>query len=155
MEKTSPNATEPTLVIPQAGLEHFGKILGEDLGRTGLGLERHRRSPGRPVRLLRVLTSSKYHQGRGLVLVSEENFRKEAGDLKCPTDLIQVGAGPERRRTDRTPQSVLDRWNHPGSPFLSAKSWTESFATPLLRQNLHRRYAGPEVELVPKNLPSQ
>jgi hypothetical protein len=101
-----PNATEPTLVIPQAGLEHFGKYwvkiwdyrswVWSDIAAVQAA------SPPAPR-----LTIEQDHQRRGLVLVSEgTSGRKPA--MEVSTDLIQWTELKGTEPIDA--QSVLDRW---------------------------------------------
>jgi len=108
-----PNATEPTLVIPQAGSEHFGKYwvkIWDDRSWVWSDIAVvQAASPPAPR-----LTIEQDHQGRGLVLVSEETSgRRQA--IEVSTDLIQwtdlKGAEPIDA------QSVLDRWTTQAARF--------------------------------------
>jgi len=101
-----PNATEPTLVIPQAGLEHFGNYWVEIWdGRSWVWSDIavvQAASPPAPR-----LTIEQDHQRRGLVLVSEgTSGRKPA--MEVSTDLIQWTELKGTEPIDA--QSVLHRW---------------------------------------------
>ena len=100
------NATEPTLSIPQAGLEHLGNYwvtiwdlkswVWSDIAAVQAA------SPPAPR-----LTIEQDHQRRGLVLVSEgTSGRKPA--MEVSTDLIQWTELKGTEPIDA--QSVLDRW---------------------------------------------
>ena len=100
------NATEPTLVIPQAGLEHFGKYwvkiwdhrswVWSDIAVVQAA------SPPAPR-----LTIEQDHQGRGLVLISQGTSGSKVA-IEVSTDLIQWTELKGTESIDA--QSLLDRW---------------------------------------------
>jgi len=98
-----PNATEPTLAIPQARPEHFGKYwvkIWDERSWVWSDIAEVSSIPPR-------LTIEQDSQGRGMVLISQGTAGRKSA-IEISTDLIQwteLGGGESI-----DPDTVLDRW---------------------------------------------